>query len=306
MYLQHFQLLQNPFSLTPSLNMYCDLPQHQAAINLLNYGLEQGECLMKITGDVGVGKTLLCRKLLDTLPETYVSCYIFNPCMSGEDILRAIGKDLGITLADDASRFALIQALSDQLLVQHEAGKKVVLLIDEAHLLTHESLELLRLLTNLETDSRKLLHIILVGQSELNERLQSKDMRQILQRIVYSYHIDSLPGEYTKPYLVRRLIAAGHQHGNLFSQAALRTLNRYGGGVPRILNILCNKAMLIACGRGSELVMQQDIKRAIKDSHLLIRSLRLRQRTTHMALKVCLGALLLLSATGCVILFQLG
>lgn len=270
MYLQHFRLTQAPFALTPNLSMYCHLSQHEEAMQLLQYGLSQGECLMKVVGEVGLGKTLLCRQMLNTLGDEYVTCYIFNPCLSGDDVLKAVSQDLGLPVTEGATRFDLIESLSAELLKQHEAHKRVVLLVDEAHLLNDEAMEVMRLLTNLETDSSKLLQIILVGQPELDERLATPQLRQIQQRIAYSCYLHALDPEHTQSYLMRRLLAAGHCHGQLFTKGALNMLNRHAKGVPRIINILCNKAMLIACGRGNQMVSQQDMKKAIKDSGGLI------------------------------------
>jgi len=270
MYLQHFRLAQAPFALTPNLSMYCHLSQHEEAMQVLKYGLSQGECLMKVVGEVGLGKTLLCRQMLNTLGDEYVTCYIFNPCLSGDDILKAVSQDLGLPVPEDATRFTLIEALSAELLKQHEAHRRVVLLVDEAHLLNDEAMEVMRLLTNLETDSSKLLQIILVGQPELDARLATPQLRQIQQRIAYSCYLHALDPEHTQSYLMRRLLAAGHCHGQVFTKAAVKALNRYAKGVPRIINILCNKAMLIACSRGDQMVSLQDMKKAIKDSVSLI------------------------------------
>lgn len=270
MYLNYFRLHREPFTLSPSLELYCDLPGHQGAIRLLNYGLSQGECLMKITGDVGVGKTLLCRKLLESLGEEYISCYIFNPYFSAEELLKAIATDMGLEAAESKQRFDLVTTINEKLIEHHKAGKKVVVLIDESHLLTDEALEVLRLLTNLETSSRKLLHIILIGQQELNDRLNRPALRQINQRISYAYCIGGIDREHTQKYVMRRLLASGHDGGDLFSQGALRLLHNTSLGIPRVINILCNKSLLLACGTGESVVSKKLMRRAVKDSYDLV------------------------------------
>ncbi len=272
MYLEHFQLNQLPFALTPNLSLYCGLSQHEEALELMRYGLSQGECLMKVVGEVGLGKTLLCRQLLNSLSDEYVTCYVFNPCLSGEDLLKAISIDLGIPVPKKCSRFDLIQQLNDVFLSHHQNNKRVVLLIDEAQVLSDEAIETLRLLTNLETDSSKLLQIILVGQPELDKRLEKANLRQIQQRIAYSCHLKPLNLDSTAEYLARRLVAAGHYHGQLFSKGAVKMLNRYACGVPRIINILSNKALLIASGRNKQTITSQDIKQAVQDSRGLVKT----------------------------------
>lgn len=306
MYLEHFQLEQAPFSLTPNLSMYCHLSQHEEAAQLLRYGLSQGECLMKVVGEVGLGKTLLCHQMLNTLGNEYVTCYIFNPCLSGDDLLKAVSKDLGLSFDADATRFTLIESLSQELLKQHEAHKKVVLLVDEAHLLNDEAMEVLRLLTNLETDTSKLLHIILVGQPELDARLAQPNMRHIQQRIAYHCHLTPMESSHTESYVIRRLLAAGHQHGQVFSQNAIKLLNKYGSGVPRIINILCNKAMLIACSRGDVAVTCVDVKKAIRDSKKLIQTTPIHQFIREYGVLSGVAAASFLALVAAIVLFFKG
>lgn len=306
MYLSYFKLHREPFTLSPSLELYCDLPGHQGAIRLLKYGLTQGECLMKITGDVGVGKTLLCRKLLESLGEDYISCYIFNPYFSAEELLKAIATDLGIKDLDDKQRFDLVSTINDKLIEHHKSGKKVVVLIDESHLLTDEALEVLRLLTNLETSSRKLLHIILIGQQELNDRLSRPALRQINQRISYAYCIGGIDRDNTHKYVTRRLLASGHDCGDLFSKGALRLLHTTSSGIPRVINILCNKSLLLACSMGQAIVSRKLMRRAVRDSQDLVDTVQGKQRGSSLLVIYGLPLLALISAVAAVGYYFLG
>ena len=303
MYLNYFKLSQEPFTLSPNLELYCDLPEHQAAITLLNYGLSQGECLMKVTGDVGVGKTLLCRKLLESLDKKTISCYIFNPYFSAEELLRAIATDLGIKDISSKQRFDLVSVINDELVEYHKEGKKVVVIIDESHLLTDEALEVLRLLTNLETSSHKLLHIILVGQDELNDRLNRPALRQINQRISYAYKISGIDKEQTNKYVTRRLLASGHQCGDLFSKAAVALLYRASSGIPRVINILCNKALLATYGAGDVNVSRRAMQRAVKDSSDLVKTVQGGKRRSFVDRRTYILPLIALLSVGAAVYF---
>lgn len=266
MYLKHFKLNTHPFSLTPNTSFYCELPTHQEALNTLTLSLNSGEGFIKIVGEVGTGKTLLCRLLLNNLDEHFISAYIPNPALSAESLYRAFAKELGIESSEDIPNHSLTDRINQRLLEIHASGKRVVLLIDEAQTMSESSLEAVRLLTNLETEQHKLLQVVLFGQPELDSKLAESSLRQLKQRITFSYYLKPLKEREMEAYLCHRLAQAGYTYGVLFTKSAKKLLYRASGGLPRLLNILCHKAMLVAYGKGEANVGRKAIMRAIKDT----------------------------------------
>lgn len=266
MYLQHFKLTKQPFSLTPNTGFYCELPGHQEALALLLLSLAQGEGFVKITGEVGTGKTMLCRLLLNALDDSYVTAYIPNPDLTSESLRLSLSHELGLTLERDIPHHQLLDAINRRLLELHQAGKKTVLVIDEAQALPDECLEAVRLLTNLETEEKKLLQVVLFGQPELNIKLNQNSLRQFLQRITFSYHLQALDKDGFEKYLFHRLGTAGYTYGPLFSKGAKKRLYRASKGLPRLLNVLCHKAMLVSYGRGLTQIDARSVDRAIADT----------------------------------------
>ncbi len=266
MYLEHFKLSKPPFSLTPNTSFYCELPTHQEALNTLLLSLNGGEGFIKIVGEVGTGKTLLCRLLLNTLDETYVTAYIPNPDLSAESLRRAVLKELGVEQVEEIPAHSLTDQINQRLLTIHKEGRKVVLLVDEAQTMTESSLEAVRLLTNLETEQAKLLQVVLFGQPELDVKLQALSLRQLKQRITFSYYLKPLKEREMEAYLCHRLATAGYTYGVLFTKRAKKLLYKASGGLPRIMNILCHKAMLAAYGKGDANVNRKAIMKAIKDT----------------------------------------
>jgi MSHA biogenesis protein MshM len=272
MYLQHFKFNQPPFTLTPNTEFFCELPTHQEALNVLLLSLAQGEGFIKIVGEVGTGKTLLCRILLNTLPEEYVTAYVPNPDQTPDGLRFAVASELGVKPSVAWTEYQLLDAINKRLLDLHREGKKTVLLIDEAQALPDACLEAVRLLTNLETEARKLLQVVLFGQPELDAKLEKVKLRQLKQRITFSYHLQPLAPFEMRQYLTHRLVRAGYTYGStLFTQSAQRKLYRASKGLPRLLNILCHKSLLVAYGKGKAYVNSRAVSRAIADTESVAR-----------------------------------
>ncbi len=268
MYLQHFNLDKLPFTLTPNTGFYCDLVGHQEALNVLLISLRSGEGFIKVTGEVGSGKTLLCRKLLTMLGDDFVTAYIPSPDpnLASEGLQRILALELGVVIDAQADKRSCLEQLTQRLLVLHGQKKKVVLLVDEAQILTDQCLEAIRLLTNLETESEKLLQVVLFAQPELNVRLQQAALRQLEQRITFSCQLSPIVEADLEHYVMRRLAVAGYTQQQLFTPRALHLLYRKSGGIPRLINILCHKALLVAYGRGIQQITWRCIHKASRDT----------------------------------------
>jgi MSHA biogenesis protein MshM len=266
MYLEYFKLKELPFTITPNIGFFCHLKGHQEALNTVLFSLRSGEGFIKIIGEVGSGKTLLCRKLLDSLDSDFVTAYIPNPDLNPTELRKAFARELGIDPSPLQDQHELLTFINNRLLALHTDGKRIVLLIDEAQAIPPESLETLRLLTNLETETTKLLQVVLFGQPELDERLNQPGFRQLKQRITFSYYLPLMTREDLDSYLFHRLSTAGYTFGTLFSDRSRDILYRASQGVPRIVNILCHKALLAAYGRGDASVSTKVMKIAIDDT----------------------------------------
>ena len=266
MYLNHFGLEQYPFTLTPDTEFFVDYGEFRDALDVLECALFTGEGFTKVTGEVGTGKTLLCRKLLHSLDQSYVTVYIANPSVTPKALLIVLAKKLGIGYGHKIGQARLLENISDRLLSMQVEGKRVVLLIDEAQSLPDNTMEALRLFSNLETEKSKLLQLVLFGQPELDTRLQQDHFRQLRQRIVFSHKLKPLSPDALAVYVQHRLHVAGHQTEPLFNARALRLLQQGSGGVPRIVNILAHKAMLVAFGRGDTVIDAIHVRKAIADT----------------------------------------
>jgi MSHA biogenesis protein MshM len=250
MYLAHFGLTELPFSITPDTDFAYRAPPHQAAMTVLQLALAGGEGFVKVTGEVGTGKTLLCRQLLASLGANVVSAYLLNPRLSPPELLRSVGLELGLQLPRGQDEHALCEALEAELLHLAAQDQRVVLCIDEAQALPLESLEALRLLSNLETAKRKLIQIVLFGQPELDDMLHTRAARSLASRITFSAYLRGLSRLDLGHYLQHRLVVAGWRGPAVFSPAALWCLHRASGGVPRLANVLAHKCLMLAYGRG--------------------------------------------------------
>lgn len=267
MYQEFFEFQTLPFSLTPNPNFFCHLKGHQEAFDTLQFCIQSGEGFIKIIGEVGSGKTLLCRKLIESLDEKYITAYIPNPDFSPIEIRKAVAHELGLTLTNPSDQHELLTALYDYLIALHATGKHAVLIIDEAQALSDEGLETVRLLTNLETKHSKLLQVVLFGQPELDERLNKPHLRQLKQRITFSYRLPLMNREDLDTYLYHRLAIAGYNHGQLFTKKARNLLFKASNGVPRIVNVLSHKSLLVAYGRGLKEIDHRAVQVAVKDTH---------------------------------------
>ncbi|MFT4925791.1 MAG: MSHA biogenesis protein MshM [Phenylobacterium sp.] len=267
MYLTHFGLKELPFTLTPNTEFYVDLPCHHDAFAVLTKALEMGEGFIKVTGEVGTGKTLICRRLLNELPEEFITAYIPDPYLSPAELRWALVTELGVEHNDDINQQQLIQVLQKHLIELAKSGKSVVLIVDEAQALPFESLEALRLFTNLETEQRKLVQVVLFAQSELDKRLAQPELRQLRQRISFSYKLRPLSGKEIRLYIDRRLLTAGYANSRqLFSNGATRTLVKASRGIPRLVNILCHKGMMLSYGQGKQEVNKKHLTGAVVDT----------------------------------------
>lgn len=269
MYLAHFGLQQAPFSLTPNTAFYVDLPVHQQALLMLQTALAQGEGFLKITGEVGTGKTLLCRKLLQDAPSNWALAYLPDPLLTPMELRWALALELGLKQSANIDAQQLTQLLQRQLMLLAASEKQLVLLIDEAQALPDETLEAIRLLTNLETEQRKLLQVVLFGQPELNRRLSQNQFRQLRQRICFSFDITKLDRQQTISYLQTRLALAGADRP-MFSSSALWLLWHYSRGIPRLINLLSHKALMLAYGRGLARVGARQLWQAARDTEDVI------------------------------------
>jgi MSHA biogenesis protein MshM len=273
MYLQFFRLAEAPFSLTPDTAFYYNNPSHQEALNTLLVALQMGEGFIKVTGEVGTGKTLLCRKLLRELSADarFVSAYIPNPALTPPALRFALADELGISYHRNMGQHRVMQMINDRLVEEKSAGRQVVLIVDEAQALPEDCLEAIRLLTNLETEKSKLLHVVLFGQPELDVNLARPSVRQLRQRITFSYQLAAMDIKATSGYLMHRLAVAGFKGPRLFDAGLTRQIHRICHGVPRLINIVAHKCLLAAYGEGRLEVNRRHLRRAIEDTESLHR-----------------------------------
>jgi len=244
MYTNYFGLTEPPFSIAPNPQYLYMSKRHQEALAHLLYGVQaEGGGFILLTGEVGTGKTTLCRCLLEQIPMDVETAFVLNPRVSATELLATIADEFGFTCEADSSLKALTDSLNSYLLSQHKAGKRSVLIIDEAQNLSRDVLEQLRLLTNLETNEHKLLQIILLGQPELGETLKEQGLRQFSQRITARYHLEALDSAETREYITHRLNVAGGEP-TLFSNRVTRRIHKLTGGIPRLINLVCDRSLL--------------------------------------------------------------
>lgn len=266
MYFDHFGLRELPFTLTPNTNFYLGLESHNEALAVLFTALQTGEGFIKVVGEVGTGKTLICRKLLNEIPDNFVTAYIPNPYLEPDELRRAVAVELGVQQAQSISVQLLTQRIQQRLLELNSQGNSVVLILDEAQALPGESLEALRLFTNIETETRKLLQVVLFAQPELDERLAEKAFRQLKQRITFSYKLRPLNTSEVEHYIQHRLQVAGHNGAPLFSRTLAKKVAKVSGGIPRLVNIICHKMLMLAYGEGRYQLTNKHLSRAIEDT----------------------------------------
>ena len=266
MYLDHFGLSELPFGITPDTSFTVLTRSHQEALNTLLVALNSGEGFIKITGEVGTGKTLLCRRLLQALPPESVSAYLPNPYLAPRTLLLALAEELGVAVDSASDDYHLLKRVNEALLAYAGDERPVVVCIDEAQAMPLETLESLRLLSNLETEKRKLLQIVLFGQPELDRKLAEPSVRQLLQRIAFHYRLGCLGREEVGNYLAHRLRVAGYRGDELFAPRTVRSLHRASRGTPRLLNILAHKSLLAVYGEGKHAVLPRHVRQAAADT----------------------------------------
>ena len=266
MYRAHFGLREPPFGITPDTSFAFSCSAHQEALNTLLVAVDSGEGFIKITGEVGTGKTLLCRRFLSTLDGRCISAYIPNPQLEPRALMLALADELRVTLEPGAEQHALLKLLSHALLDFAREGRRVVVCVDEAQAIPLDTLEALRLLSNLETEKRKLLQVVLFGQPELDRNLAHESVRQLRQRITFEYRLGALSRAELQLYLSHRLRVAGYTGQSLFGPAALRAMYRATRGVPRLVNVLAGKALLLVFGEGGYAVHARHVRAAAADT----------------------------------------
>ncbi len=265
LYLEHFGLREPPFRITPHTDFFFTGANRGPTLDALIYAITQDEGIVKVTGEVGSGKTMLCRMLLERLPADVESLYLANPSLSRSEILGAIADELGIP-ADGKTTHSMIRTLQDALVERYAAGKRVVILIDEAHAMPAESLEEIRLLSNLESKATKLLQIALFAQPELDDRLAANDMRQLRERITQHFNLAPLKVGEVGGYIEFRLRAAGYRGPNPFTARAIDQITRISEGLSRRINILADKALLAAYSGGAHQVDVAEVRIAAQDA----------------------------------------
>ena len=265
-YLRHFGLREAPFGITPDTSYFFPCRATQEAFNTLVVAVANGEGFIKITGEVGTGKTLLCRKFLGTLDSNWISAYVPNPSFEPRTLYLALAEELGIAVSSTLDQHQLIKTITRTLLDLARQRKRVLLCMDESQAMSLETLEALRLLTNLETEKRKLMQVVLFGQPELDRKLASQSIRQLLQRITFQHHMHGLEENEVGAYVAHRLAVAGFAGRELLAPGALRALHRGSRGIPRLVNIIMHKALLLAYGEGRWSVERPHIRGAVHDT----------------------------------------
>lgn len=269
-YTRHFGLREAPFTNTPDSRFFFAHDSCQIALNTLMVATRSGEGFIKITGEVGTGKTLLCRKFLGVLDENFITAYIPNPYLEPMTLLLAIADELGISYPEHVNQHQLLKAFTNFLIETYaQYHSTVVLCLDEAHAMPTETLEVLRLLSNLETPRRKLMQLVLFGQPELDRHLDQSAIRQLKQRISFSASLGPMTRSNLEDYIQHRLRTAGYLGPRLFSAQAIRRLHKASRGVPRLINILAHKALLAAFGEGARYVNGRHIRLAVADTESL-------------------------------------
>ena len=264
-YLKHFGLRELPFGITPDTSYFFACRSTQEALNTLLIAVSNGEGFIKITGEVGTGKTLLCRKFLSTLGPQWVSAYIPNPNLEPRGLQLALADELGVS-GESLEPHRLEKELMQRLLDIARQGKRVVLCMDETQAMPMGTLETVRLLTNLETEKRKLLQVVLFGQPELDRKLASESVRQLRQRITFQHTLKALAQNEVADYLAHRLTIAGYSGPALFANGALKSLHMASRGVPRLVNILAHKTLLLAYGEGTQRAERRHVRVAVEDT----------------------------------------
>jgi len=263
-YHEYYGMTEAPFDITPNPRFLFYSAKHREAYNHLLYGIRERKGFVQLTGEVGAGKTTLCRAMLEQLDAHYSTALILNPVMNPDQLMKAIAMEYGLPV-NTLDRLETLAVINEFLLQQVERGKDTVLIIDEAQDLTDDLLEQVRLLSNLETDNRKLLQIVLMGQPELRDRLNAYKLRQLRQRITVRYHLRPLSRPEVEQYIRHRLEVSGANGRPYFTQPAVWRVHKYSGGIPRLVNAVCDKALLAGFVSQTERINWRMISRAIRE-----------------------------------------
>ena len=266
MYLEHFGLTRSPFRIVPDTQFFYDGGDRGATLEALIYAIGQGEGIVKITGEVGSGKTMLCRMLLQRLDPTVEVIYLANPSVAPNEILHAIAHELALRLPPGAPRVDVMHALQMHLVTRHARGRRVVLFVEEAQRMPLDTLEEIRLLSNLETESHKLMQIVLIGQPELDDNLRQQHIRQLRERITHSFRLAPLGRDEIAAYLAYRLRAAGYGGPVLFTGNVVEQMARTSQGLVRRINILADKTLLAAYAENTRVLEPRHVRSAAEDS----------------------------------------
>jgi type II secretory pathway predicted ATPase ExeA/septal ring-binding cell division protein DamX len=266
MYYSFFGLKQPPFKITPDTDFFFEGGNRGAVLEALIYAITHGEGIVKVTGEVGSGKTMLCRVLQARLPKSVETVYLANPSVSPEEIMHAIAFELQLPIARDAGRLVVMHALNEYLVARHAEGRQVVIFVEESQSMALATLEEMRLLSNLETKQYKLLQIVLFGQPELDENLAKPQIRQLRERITHSFSLGPLKPEEVRAYIAFRLRAAGYHGPDLFPPAVIRYMAQATAGLTRRINIVADKALLAAFAENTHNITSKHVRAAVHDS----------------------------------------
>jgi type II secretory pathway predicted ATPase ExeA len=266
MYLEHYGLDRPPFKITPDTSMFYEGSKRGAALEALNYAINSGEGIIKVVGEVGSGKTMLCRMLEIRLSDIVDVVYIANPSLSPDNILHVIAHELHLDVKSDESKLDVMHKLQAYLLKKHADNRQVVVFVEEAQSMPVETLEEIRLLSNLETDQHKLLQMVLFGQPELDDKLAQPQIRQLKERITHSFCLDPFPPKDTLDYLNFRLRSVGYRGPSIFNQRTANAVEKYSNGLSRRINIIADKALMASFSEGSHEVKASHVTTAAKDS----------------------------------------
>lgn len=272
MYYDYFGLKQPPFKITPDTSLFFPGGDRGAILDALIYAIVSGEGIVKLVGEVGSGKTTLCRMLEKELPQNVEIVYLANPSLSPDNILHAIAFELHLKVRPDDSRLKVMNSLQNYLLEKHAENKQVVVFVEEAQSMPIATLEEIRLLSNLETAQNKLLQIAIFGQPELDVMISKPEIRQLKERITYSFYLNPFKPDEVKDYINSRLRACGYRSVELFSEGAIKTISKFSNGLLRRINILSDKALLAAYADNSSVVTVKHVKIAAKETEFVMTS----------------------------------
>ncbi len=292
MYYEYFGLKQPPFKITPDTSLFFPGGNRGAVLQALIYAVTQGEGIVKVIGEVGAGKTMLCRMLEVELPDNIEIVYLANPSLSPENILHAIAFELKLNVSETDNRLKVMNELHNYLLDRHAENRQIVVFVEEAQGMPIATLEEIRLLSNLETSQNKLLQIVLFGQPELDQMIATREIRQLKERITYSFQLTPFKTNDVKDYLNSRLRTCGYRSADVFSPSAVKAITKYSKGLIRRINILADKAMLAAYAGNTHQVTSSHVKIAARDSEFI------KNRSILVPVLVSTTALILLVSLG--------